>query len=328
MAPMHSSRPTPVAIANPLAQTFAHFVLELRDTLDRCNVPYTEMPTRTVEGLVGTKGKLRMLLNALRNDADARHEKDRPTIQLWPSLGLLEMHLLASRGAQNYTILHDPVPIRRQVGYGAAARALARSAGSRSSPAVIVHSADAHTAASQLLPKSKIVQLRHPIRSAQSAQAKSAQPEILVAGQYKPERNLELLASIGPKLRSKGIKTSIVGRGWSGRLEGWEITDEFVPDTVLDQRIGSAWAVLIPYNRYFQSGIAVRALELGTVSIGARNSFLTDLMGADNPLLAEGPQDTAGLLNACLQAAENPPDPRRIFADYRHRTDAQWSAHF
>jgi hypothetical protein len=51
----------------------------------------------------------------------------------------------------------------------------------------------------------------------------------------------------------------------------------------LDAELAAAAAVIIPYTLYWQSGIAVRAVELGTNVVGLPTEFLRLLLGADYP---------------------------------------------
>ncbi|WP_210494634.1 hypothetical protein [Patulibacter sp. SYSU D01012] len=55
----------------------------------------------------------------------------------------------------------------------------------------------------------------------------------------------------------------------------------------LTQSLRASNVVLIPYSRYYQSGIAIRALEEGTPVVGRRHTFLESLLGAAYPGLVD-----------------------------------------
>ena len=133
------------------------------------------------------------------------------------------------------------------------------------------------------LPAHPAVLTMHPILDEQRLTPKTSRPSVVVAGQYKPARDLELLAQLGPRLRDAGWTTTIVGRGWPP-VPGWDVDDRFVPEDELDDLLGAAWALLLPYREYFQSGVAVRALENGTPTVGESTSFLDDLQPAHERL--------------------------------------------
>lgn len=314
-----------VTFTNPLGRTLAHYEKELIETFVRCGISHSKLPSRLVEGGKGLFGKASMLRNALLNIASNRHSAH-PNIQLWPSLGLLEPRLWGSKTVRNIVLLHDPIPLRRQVGFDQLSRSWAARGPKFAAPVVMVHSEDALRAAKSLLPAYKFVKALHPICSSQASAAKTNEPTVLVAGQYKPERNLEMLSQIGPLLRAQGVTAEIHGRGWPSDLPGWNVSNRFVAEKDLDALLARAWVVLLPYDLYFQSGIAIRALEQGTLTVTPRTSFAEDLLGIDSRSIISSKNSTSATMQAILDTLKGDADPAGVFEAYRARVDASWRA--
>lgn len=165
----------------------------------------------------------------------------------------------------------------------------------------------------------------HPILTAPTAHAEDAavRRTVLVAGQHKPSRDTALLSALGPRLRAAGFVPRIVGLGWPA-LPGWDHQDEFVDERRLAAEIASAAAVLIPYHRYWQSGIAIRALEANVPVVGGDTEFLTTLYGDGYPGLCGAtadPDEWLGAIEAVSRRSYALDDYRTA---YRHRADESW----
>lgn len=315
-----------VGYANPLTLTLSHYTRELADTLDRCGVNARELPTRRAEGYSGLPGKVRMLTNALANVRTVRSGQSDLTLSLWPTLGLFEIPLYAS-SRRVALVLHDPDPITDQFGYGSAARWLANAVGTERAPLIVVHSLEAWRDANRMLPRADIVVLPHPVESPVRVLPPAKEPIVIVAGQFKPTRNVELLNQLGPMLRADGIEPRVVGRGWSGRLDpSWATDDRFLTEGELEAELARAVAVLIPYNRYYQSGIAVRAVELGSRVVGEENSFLRSLLGGSSDVLpaGSGPAPYLAAIRAAVAADRG--TAFEIYDRYRAHVDDTWSS--
>lgn len=310
-------------IVNPLPRTLQHYQEEFVQTLERVGATYLVQDSGPVEGLAGTRGRLLMLRNAVRN---ARSGAMSPgtSIQLWPSLGLLEPILwLRSRAVQqNMILLHDPVPLRRQPGFGRSAQALAKRLPADQSPVIVTHSRDAHREARRMLPRLRHQIALHPILSDQSSTT-SNRSQVVVAGQFKPERDLELLERIGRPLQARGWDTVIYGSGWPS-VTGWRSVDKFLSEDELDAAIDRAAILVIPYKSYFQSGVAIRALERGVISVGPSNSFSRTLFGDDAPFLYGAPGSPADILNMIESALEYRSSAHLYFDSYKMKVDASW----
>jgi hypothetical protein len=186
---------------------------------------------------------------------------------------------------------------------------------------VISHSEDALQRAREALPKHHHVVALHPIRDSQLTSAKTATPSVVVAGQFKPERDIQLLRALGPSLRSRGIDARIVGRGWPA-VDGWRVDSRFLSESELDTTLASAWLVLLPYKMYFQSGILIRALELGTLTISPETSFARDVLPREFVIDATASAtDWLGAIERALQGSARPIAP---FTEYQVRVDRSW----
>ncbi len=271
-----------IGLANPIPRALAHYETELEETLNRLGELTQSTHLPSIEG-VGGLGRARVLLDLLRAPRSVGQGED-PVVVMWPSLGLLEPWLWRSARRPVVIVVHDPEPLRSQLGFGSISRTIARSRLS-DRPIVMSHSDEATAVLQRMLPRNRLVQVGHPILSEQRFSTKSP-GLVVVAGQYKPVRDLEMLGQLGPLLRRHGYEPRIVGSGWPD-VEGWDVDARFVSEDELDSNLGSAEIVLLPYRRYFQSGITIRALERGTLTVGPRTSFAESVFGVDSPLLVD-----------------------------------------
>jgi hypothetical protein len=83
--------------------------------------------------------------------------------------------------------------------------------------------------------------------------------------------------------------------------------------------------VLLPYQKYFQSGIGLRALEQGTPFITSRTSFATDLFGPESRLIYdhESPSSVRDAVIAAIQSKEKVGETLALFRD---KVDLDWAA--
>jgi hypothetical protein len=145
-----------------------------------------------------------------------------------------------------------------------------------------------------------------------------------VCGQYKPARDLELLVSLAPELRSRGYRLVVAGRGWP-KIAGCEVDDRFLSENDLDQRIAASAAVLIPYSHFYQSGIAVRALELGVPVLGPRHPFLMDLFGTQWPGLISAGHGAVAWADGLTNVTHSSAGLTALSAAYRDRCVREWA---
>src|SRR4051794_30593323 len=82
----------------------------------------------------------------------------------------------------------------------------------------------------------------------------------------------------------------VKGRGWPP-VPGWHVDDRFLTESEFDAAIASASCVVLPYARFYQSGVAVRCLELGTPVVAPPGEQISSLFGNEWPGLVHGDSD-------------------------------------
>ncbi|MFJ3322434.1 glycosyltransferase [Curtobacterium sp. NPDC086286] len=310
--------------SDPIPVVQHHYQRQLHDVFASGGGSATQAHwSRPVEGFPGALDKARMLANAVHNLRRQRAER-RPVLQAWPSLGLLETRLWSSPNGPRYVMLHDPAPLRRQYGHSERSRRWAAAAPAEHRPTVLVSNDHAFAIARQALPHHRIESVLHPMLSTRRHVDKTARPSILVAGQYKPARNVELLAALGPRLRARGWETTIVGRGWP-EIEGWTVENRFVAEHELEHLLGRSWVHLLTYRQYFQSGVSLRAVEMGTPTVGEDTDFLRGLFGAGHPGLVATDGDAAAYERAIEAVIDGEgPSLETVQSDYFARCTESW----
>jgi hypothetical protein len=312
---------------NPLPRTLGHYEEALRETLGRLGVAATTFsPAPATDSSVSHLARGRAHLAGVR-----RTRAEERLIVLWPAFGWLEPAIWeGARGCR--VIFHDPAPIRRQYGYGRLARAAGRVALDHGGPGLICHSEAAREEVMRAVgPVREPALCLHPIVwpavEEAAAMAPLSAPIVLVAGQFKPTRDVDLLSALGPELRESGFRPRIVGRGWP-ELAGWEVRDGFLSEADFDLELRAASVLLVPYRRYWQSGVALRALENGTDVVGARTEFLAKVLGADHPGLIGGDPDASAWLSAIeatVDGSSRLAERRRVYKD---AVDESWASLF
>jgi hypothetical protein len=309
-----------LAVVNPLGAALDHYLDEI--------VAVVEPSGRTVhaeivlEPSASGRGGTRWLIDYIRVLARMRRRpSDEPLLALWPVLGYLDfilIRVLVGR-RRSWVVMHDPSPLVHARGYGRVARFLAsrRWVASR----ILVHSEAAARVVRQQVQPVDIATVAHPML-APTAQGgpRSGVCVVRVLGQYKPDRDVDALArlaDVGPP----DWRYEIVGRGWP-EVPGWTVDQRFVPEDEFDELIVQSSVVLIPYLRFFQSGVAIRSLELGTPVVGPAESSLADLLGAESPwLVREG-----RWLDAVRSAVGARSETSELAAHAYARVVASWGA--
>jgi glycosyltransferase involved in cell wall biosynthesis len=253
------------------------------------------------------------------------------TLVLWPAFGWLEPLLWAGKGRNARLIVHDPVPLRRQYGQGLLSRTVARIALRRLETRFICHTDDAaHATMDQLQLKRAPSVALHPVLTIPDIPVvgyrdTAASPVVLVAGQYKPSRDIKLLSDLGPLLKSSGIRAKIVGRGWPP-ITGWDIDNRFLSEHEFEAEVRSASAIVIPYIKYWQSGVAIQAFEREVPVVGAPTTFLRTLFGDEYNGFAESARDAKAWLSAISRIISEPPDVHLFRKRYQDAVDESWTA--
>lgn len=280
-----------LAIFNPLPHALRHY----RETLAANLLPLSVQATSADFELGNTPGRLASAWALARATfAMWRQARaPRPQIVIWPVFGLMDLAVwwLARPHETRWIVVHDPVPLRRQFGYGRFSYSVARRLSRRTTIQIVTHT----RLAAEVLERRGVEVahvLPHPVlpRPRASAAARTA-GWVLVAGQHKTARDLALLegfaAGADPTWQLK-----VAGRGWP-LIAGWDVEDRFLEEHELGKLLRGARAVLIPYGYYFQSGIAARAFELGVPVVAKRHEYVQSLYGTDWPGHVDGdrPED-------------------------------------
>jgi hypothetical protein len=274
-------------ILNPLPKALHHYEGVLRNEILGSLVEWRHASVEI--GSVGIGGRLAALWGALRAYLVLGLSR-RTVMSLWPTFGLLDAlawRLVPGRG-RRVVIVHDAVPLRRQFGYGRCSRWLARLAlGRRVQLAVHTQLAGdalrAHTLEPAWLAPFPV--------GKPSPTDRARSRSVLVAGQFKDARDTALMEALGQTLAGE-LPLLVRGRGWP-EIGGWDVDSRFLSEEELDAELRSAGVVLIPYERYFQSDIAVRAVESNTPIVALRHEFIEGLLGQDWPGLVDSPDPMA-----------------------------------
>ncbi|PZE90459.1 hypothetical protein [Curtobacterium sp. MCBD17_008] len=312
---------TRTVVLNPLGAALLHYRRELVSVLEASGQPteVLEFPEPSAGGGSRSKWVLRYVQALWDLRRRGRSATSFPRVVVtWPVLGYLDLLIITACLPGAWLTVHDPVPLVRSLGYGRLSRFLARRLGGRAK--IIVLSEAAAAEVSRALPAATLTRLPHPILEPEVRRSRPSETVVRVLGQYKADRDLELLKAIAEE--GSATHYAITGRGWPA-LEGWSVDDRFVPESELYDLIRSASVVLIPYRRFFQSGIAVRCLELGTPVVGPKNSSLRDLLATHEYLLADGrAEDWARAATAAIALSAE--ELRELSGSARARSERLW----
>ncbi|MFC4397150.1 MULTISPECIES: glycosyltransferase family 2 protein [Micrococcaceae] len=311
-AAARAKEPGGVVIVNPLGGALAHYTQALHQhvlaagigarvrALDEPSVSGQHRLTWLLEylELLGSEGWYR------------RGRSVRPRILLtWPVLGFWDLFLVKVLcGGSSWVVYHDPDPLVRSVGSGRAASALMSKM--RGRPETLVHSQAAAEAMRGKGFTNGLTVVPHPVVPHSSKQPfvgpdehdPSRRPRVRVLGQFKRDRDLDLLVALARRLGTS-YDFEIIGRGWPP-VEGWRVDARFVPEDELNHVIAGSAVILIPYKRFFQSGIAIRALEHAVPVVGRAETSLGDLFGPQSPLLVSGNSGPDNDVQAWCRAIE------------------------
>ncbi|KQQ00911.1 MULTISPECIES: hypothetical protein [unclassified Rathayibacter] len=277
-----------VLLVNPLSGALEHYEQELADVLVAAgeHVIRRAVPEPSISGHnrpAWLRAYIRVLLAAA---GEARRIPGSRVVVVWPVLGYLDLLLLRTSGrVRSSLVLHDPLPLVRAVGYSRRSRWLAARFGKRTE--LITHSERAAAAVRADMEGHPTVLLPHPILEPDAATRSqhTGRPVVRVLGQYKRDRDLLALEQIALDLAGSA-DLQIRGRRWPA-VAGWSVDARFVPEAELEDLLRTSSAIVIPYRNFFQSGIAVRALEAGTPVVGPRDSSLVEMLGRTSPFLVD-----------------------------------------
>lgn len=294
-----SKRINHVTVVNPLAAALYHYEKELCSVLEE--IGSATRVLRINEPSVSGSSRLVWILRYLGLILRARiSSPSSKIIVLWPPVGYLDMSITRIIGGpRTMVVVHDPVPLVHAIGFDMVSRKLAGLLGRNR---LITHSRAASNDVMNATGLRATV-VAHPILPySPPLRQHSLLPVVRVVGQYKPDRDLDALVAVGEIYRDKA-KLEITGRGWP-EVPGWTVNPIFVAEEEFQDLLTTADVVLIPYTRFYQSGVAIRCLEVGTPFVGPGVESLTALVGAGSPLLVNhGDENLREEWSAAIQSA-------------------------
>jgi GT2 family glycosyltransferase len=288
-----ATAPNVVTVINPLANALHHYATEVTSTLEAASKTVTEVlafPEPSASGghrIYWIGSYVRALIEARRTRQSS--STDMGLLICWPVVGYLDAILIAAfYGAPAWIVLHDPDPLVRAVGYGPMSQFVARRL--RKFFNVIVHSTTALKVVEQHGAFGAVALLPHPILPVSSVHNESergplSKPRVRVFGQFKPDRDLDALRAISTRIGDE-VVLEIFGRGWPS-VEGWTVKEGFLSEPELAEKLLESDVIVVPYARFFQSGVAIRALECGIAVVGPNVPSLAAIYGADSKLLVD-----------------------------------------
>lgn len=320
-----------ITVINPLGSALAHYERALSQTLATigCPVRSKNIQEPSARG-GGIKGRVVWVVSYMRAVRQTRQVASGDLISTWPVLGYWDCCLLAMAGGGRRTlIVHDPEPLVKAVGYGRVARFLARHIARNVE--IMVHSERALEVVVGRHGIDRVRKVEHPMFEPRSPAGEAAQggdgirsgvgPTVRVLGQFKTVRDTGSLERIAREGNPEWT-LEIVGRGWPD-VEGWSTRSEFVSDAEFERLLGTADVLLIPYEKFFQSGVAIRALELKTPVVGPADSSLSDLLGSASNWLVRDDGWTEAIANAL---GSDPEMTKQIATAAHVRSVSGWKA--
>lgn len=276
-----------VEVINPLGAALRHYATEVESVLRDKSV---RVETASVlEPSASGNSPVRWILDyvsALTNAKKTMRRSGAQLMVIWPVLGYWDIVLWRALGISSAAlVMHDPHPLVKAVGYSRLAKMCASLVSANIS--VVAHSQRALAVIREEVPGIASHLIPHPILEPTVAQDSVATepPIIRVFGQYKPDRDIESLEAIG-RAFADAAELEVHGRGWP-EINGWRVVPTFVEEARLSELMAESSVILIPYKNFFQSGIAIRSLELGVPFVGPKSSVLADMVDNGSSLLVE-----------------------------------------
>lgn len=286
-------------LVNPLGGALAHYTDALARILraSGAKVRVYSIGEPSISG----RSRWRWLLDYIRLLVKARrsHSRHDQTLVVWPVLGFVDLVLVRLLcGRRSCVVYHDPKPLVRAAGSDPLTAHLVFQVPNL--PRVVVHSEAAALAMTTLGFKRDMHLLAHPMlppaaRGAKDGDKANKRAIVRVLGQFKRDRDIGALEAVARELASE-VDLEIIGRGWPD-VKGWTVDSRFVSERELDALVASSDAIVIPYLRFYQSGIAIRALESNKPVVGRASTSLADLYGKDSKLLVREDPET-GVVHA------------------------------
>lgn len=271
-----------IAVLNPVGAGLSHYTKSLDHVLQSCGVSTYRFDV--IEPSSADYGRMRWL-STYFSGVSRLVKQDRPDALLatWATVGYWDLSILTTiaRRIPVYLVIHDPSPLVYARGYGVVAKALARR---QTKGAILTHSPLAAQEVVEHARMPRVFEAPLPMLAPQNAAPPTGTQRIIrVLGQYKIDRDTDGLRQLAASAPSDW-RLEIVGRGWPA-IDGWNVRNEFVAEKAFDELIRTSHAVLIPYSRFYQSDVAVRALEWGVPVVGPFASSLQIALGDDSQWL-------------------------------------------
>jgi GT2 family glycosyltransferase len=296
-------------VVNPIPLALNHYQRALSETvaLSGFRSFNSEVPSIERHGWnIFSKIATGFRLIAKRRRHPPAHDSG-PLVVLWPALGYADL-LTWRRAARDRTVwlvIHDPVPLIPATGYGLLSVLIASLARFRRDIRLLVHSEEALRDLPRRLRRGAST-APLPLRTAAPTSSErplesteAGAPVVRVLGRCKNERNLEILREIAANC--KGPRFEITGKNWPA-IDGWAVTSSFVDEATFDGLISTSDCIVIPYERFYQSDLATRALEHGVPIVAPSQSQTRFLFGVDYEGLVEGGSSWPNAVNSVLNS--------------------------
>lgn len=266
-----------VELVNCLPSALSHYEVGVERELTAAGLRWFRGAAVSIERETGADGSrkpstaIRVCYERMLQRREAVSER----LILWPALGYLELGMWRrAQALRNWLVIHDPLPLRRQVGLGKPSIRIGRLL-QQPNMRIVVHSDGARRTLEAIGLRADL-QLPLPMTAPLSPRGRER--SVVVLGQYKDARNLRLLEALAPRLKARGLQCRIFGRGWPA-LAGWDVASQYLSERSFDDVLGAAGCLLLPYRQVFQSEVAVRAAQLSVPVVGPRQSNLSDVFG-------------------------------------------------
>ncbi|MBY6683244.1 hypothetical protein HQ312_19475 [Rhodococcus sp. BP-316] len=312
-----------IRLYNPLPVTLRHYEDEFRSVLEQAGICH-EVVHEEADQRTSKFDKARRAMRIIIGRWSAQpNEQVSATIVLWPLFGYFDILTWVRLSARRPVaiIVHDPTPLRPQIGMGRPGIAALRLASKFLNVRFVSHTELAANALERATGMKSII-ARHPIAVPVVAlRSGTDRQPVRVLGQYKTARDLSVLEALAQDGTCNNEVLEIHGRGWP-IVRGWTVRDEFVPEEDFTRLITSSSCIVIPYAHFYQSGIAVRALENSVPVVGPRHEHLETLYGRDWPGLVDDNNTWSMAMRAVVEH-ENDTLPGRA-AKYRAEACVDW----
>ena len=277
-----------VLIVNPLnGHALAHYEDELFETLSHSGQYDVEIAdTSPGDDITGPLHRVSVAARIVwERTTMARKVSGRIVLVTWPLFGYLEPLTVMRLARQNtvYIIVHDPSPLRRSYGQSRWARGLFKAVVHRRGIRVLYHTEHARRAGAHHNGVNGTV-VPHPVSLVASQRPKqrggsASRPVVRVLGAYKNTRSMTALTMLAEHAAGS-CELEIQGRGWP-EVHGWTVMDRLVPEQEFGALVASSDCVVIPYDLFFQSGVAVRCLESGVPVVAPQHEHIAQLYGQE-----------------------------------------------